>query len=437
MYKILQLTTYGIKSLEKPVTINFSNATIEKGLKKLNNVKGIYGYNGAGKSALIEAVYFYKMIATTPDFLLDSENKLRLSKLVNYKTGEFYVSVVFSRSTDDGFVYKHEMRVKKDDIRNAFVIEEEKLSVSKKRTINEEFDVMAHKKQSEIYLGKGINSLPDYMSMESLRYSSIPSLILDNIDGKDSKSMTALEVNAIHFLGFPYLSLEIYLSDSDKHTFKPKNSLINYFGVSSDKIEQSLVQPSVSIAMDKAGSRILKSERGEFEKENEKLEKFIKIFKPSLKSIGLVYREDRDFLNFQRYFVYDGYNVDLEFESSGIKQLVELFPFLNECANGSIVFIDELDTNINSVYLEKLISYFKEYGKGQLIFTTHNIMTMDVLKSQKRSIEILGDDGNIDVWVKTGNRAPSGDYVNGNFEHSPMNIEDFDFLSVFQGDSDE
>ena len=133
-------------------------------------------------------------------------------------------------------------------------------------------------------------------------------------------------------------------------------------------------------------------------------------------------------------FKYEKYNVEYEFESSGIKQLVKLFTYLSKCANGGIVFVDEIDVNINAVYFEKLISFFRNYGNGQLIFTTHNIEAMNALKGQSRSILVLGEDNKIDVWVGKGNKSPVSDYIGGFFPHSPMNVEDFDFVNIFLGE---
>ena len=38
MYKLLQLSTYGMKNIEREITINFSNETIKNGITKINNV---------------------------------------------------------------------------------------------------------------------------------------------------------------------------------------------------------------------------------------------------------------------------------------------------------------------------------------------------------------------------------------------------------------
>ena len=71
--------------------------------------------------------------------------------------------------------------------------------------------------------------------------------------------------------------------------------------------------------------------------------------------------------------VYEDYKIHAEFESTGIKKLIKLFAYLNEMVRGSIVFIDELDSNLHDVYLCALLEYLMEYGEGQLCFTTHTV----------------------------------------------------------------
>ena len=82
MYKLLQLSTYGMKNIEREITINFSNETIKNGITKINNVKGIFGYNGAGKSAIIMSVDLYKNIVCDPTFLVQKKTIEQLNKLL-------------------------------------------------------------------------------------------------------------------------------------------------------------------------------------------------------------------------------------------------------------------------------------------------------------------------------------------------------------------
>ena len=104
--------------------------------------------------------------------------------------------------------------------------------------------------------------------------------------------------------------------------------------------------------------------------------------------------------------VYQDYTLDKEFESRGIKKLIDLFSYLDSVSGGSIVFVDELDSNINDIYLDKIIEYFAYYGKGQLCFTAHNLLPMTVLKSNKNAIIFISCINTVHIWTKCGNLIP-------------------------------
>ena len=111
-----------------------------------------------------------------------------------------------------------------------------------------------------------------------------------------------------------------------------------------------------------------------------------------------------------------------------------MFDYLSYSVDGVAVFIDEIDANINTAYIKTLISFIINNAKGQLVFTSHNLGTMNVLKHKSKSILILGNNNQLDVWTMKGNRSPVNDYLNGNILNSPMNLEDFDFINIFLGE---
>ena len=91
----------------------------------------------------------------------------------------------------------------------------------------------------------------------------------------------------------------------------------------------------------------------------------------------------------------------------------------------------QMDSNLNDVYLCKLIEYFMYYGKGQLCFTTHNLDPMTVLKENRNSIDFLSSDNHLVPWVSRGNASPENCYKNGMIEDSPFNIDATDFIGIF------
>ena len=51
-----------------------------------------------------------------------------------------------------------------------------------------------------------------------------------------------------------------------------------------------------------------------------------------------------------------------------------------------------------TAYLSKLIQYFKSYVNGQLIFSSHNLLTMNLIKDRKESVSFIGGDSSVEVY---------------------------------------
>ena len=441
MKKILQIYTRGMKNLFQPIVIDFANATIETGIKKVNNVNGVFGFNGAGKTAFIKSVDLYKKIVTVPNYLLQNETTKKLDKLLNFKLRGFEFSIIFEYK--GSVVVKHSIKLEKSKFSKFYIITNEDISLSTGRTLNDRYKSFIYKSNQGIEIINDedfTNGSLEYLKKSQHDDSSLVLEVVKNIVDeaeKDSKKLTKMDpLEKILFSLYTNVAdIGVYLSDSDSHThFSFDEEEINEI-LNSVELLRSKKELLVNTYTDETVIPISRYEQ--YLKENKKLHKFIQAFKPDLKEIQILKSEDGGFYHVRKLFKYPEYNVELEFESSGIKQLVRLFSILLKCAEGSAVFVDEIDTNINSVYFEKLVLFFKNYGKGQLFFTTHNVEAMNALKGQTRSILAMGDNNKIDVWVGRGNKSPIKDYVEGYFPNSPMNIEDFDFVNIFLGEEQD
>lgn len=76
--------------------------------------------------------------------------------------------------------------------------------------------------------------------------------------------------------------------------------------------------------------------------------------------------------------------VPFECESAGIKKLISIATSLIACYNRSSVclVIDEFDSGIFEYLLGQLIETMQEYAEGQLIFTSHNLRALEVLDNE-------------------------------------------------------
>lgn len=237
--------------------------------------------------------------------------------------------------------------------------------------------------------------------------------------------------------------LHVFLDQSDDHREYVAINSLNEYSNGEKKLNPSIVR---SLMRDKREyvdvvsvdqNIVSKHEYKDFEKTISKLAEFLRIFKADLKGIEIDKKENHDVWICDLVMNYETYNIHAEYESTGIKKLIQLFVYLREMVKGGIVFIDEFDSNLHDVYLCALLEYLAEYGEGQLCFTTHNVGPMDILKQYNKSIDFLSEDHKIYPWTKRGNYSPSKLYRNGMIEGNPFNIDSIDFIGVFGFDEED
>ena len=76
--------------------------------------------------------------------------------------------------------------------------------------------------------------------------------------------------------------------------------------------------------------------------------------------------------------------IPLRYESEGIVKLIAILNLLMFAYNNATVclLIDELDAGIYEYLLGEIISVFQKNAKGQLIFTSHNLRALEMLNKQ-------------------------------------------------------
>ena len=82
--------------------------------------------------------------------------------------------------------------------------------------------------------------------------------------------------------------------------------------------------------------------------------------------------------------VRNGYDIPLRYESDGIKKLLCILNLLVLMHNNQNIFvvIDELDASIFEYLLGEILMMLTESGKGQLVFTSHNLYPLELLDKE-------------------------------------------------------
>ena len=100
-FYILNLRIQGIKNIEKPIEISFYKKTINNDFNPDEyKIKGIYGENGSGKTAIILAVNIMRNIMIDKSYLSDSMNQKLLVESVNKKTMSGFIECEYYVTND-------------------------------------------------------------------------------------------------------------------------------------------------------------------------------------------------------------------------------------------------------------------------------------------------------------------------------------------------
>ena len=429
-FYLLEFRLNGIKNIEKEMAISFYKQNIQNFDRENYNVKGIFGRNGIGKTAIIKGIEILKNIVIDDEYLI-LKNDL-LMELINKKLKECYLSTEFLVIDEENkkHVLEHLINLK---IQNGKVIITKE--IINKKTINRKTIL----KTLTILNGKIDKNNSNYFenldeienkSMNLLSKRSIIKLIFENL--KETKEyLDKIEEFEFAYTYILYLKINIatHIDDEYYRIFSPKFTDEKWFNDIFFDLMNREERNKKLISKDKVE---------ELKKILNKKEKFLKLFNPELNQIEFEKKDyDQDYYEIQYIFCYKDYKINLQYESMGMKSLFRLFDVLDTVNNGGIAFVDEIDMSIHDLYLNKLIEFFAENGKGQFVFTAHNTSILDTLKKYKNSIDFITEYQEIKPWVKNGNYSPRKQYLEGMLPNMPYNIEYYDFFEIFDTSEEE
>ena len=436
MYYLLNVTVAGVKCIEEEIRLDFYKKIVnQKFDADKYRIKAIYGENGSGKSAIITAVKIFQDIICNSQYLSESKNQKLLDELINKKTQHYKFKCEFlCRLEKDNIIFAYELQLKKNES-GLYEIVYEKLSERSGNYSNSRYKSIYEVSNGKLIFVNAQNenySMIEKMTYNLLGKSSFLNIYFFNFNNFNKDTVTdstRIYVRVCICMVLAFI-IKVYLDEEDKHEL--------YFikKVFSERIknDNNYISENVLEIMDSLSvtDRIIPKNNFDIyvEKINN-LTAFLRIFKHDLKSIEIDKKDDGDNYRCDLNLNYGDYLINKEFESTGIKKLIKLYDCFDAASKYGIVFIDEMDSNLNDVYLCKIIEYFMYYGKGQLCFTTHNLDPMSVLKENKYSIDFLSSDNKLVSWVSKGNATPDNYFKNGMIENIPFNIDATDFIGVF------
>ena len=438
LFFLLNLSMSGIKNIKKEIRIDFYGRNINKSSSFDNyNIKAIYGENGSGKTAIVTAISIVKGFITNENYLSDSRNVELLNALINKKTKKFSFRCEFVTNIEEFFIHEYEVRFEKDkndEIIVAYESLKERMNSSKNVpkllfcSEKGEFSTLNFPAETENIIVEKTKNLLDKRSAIMLMVNEF------------AKNPSIAAPHELVYAFVFFAIIHTFLDEEDSHTYYYHKSRIRksiYDDIPADSQMMKALLEDVYQDIKTTERRVPIKYYANYEKRIKKLEGFVRLFKPQLIKIDIKKEVNRDEYECRLIMNYGEYSVDSEFESTGLKRLMNMYNALEAASNLGIVFIDELDSNINGVYLGKLIEYFRNYGRGQLCFTSHNTEPMATLRQNAKAIDFLTYDNRIIPWIKNGHYTPENSYRNGMIEGLPFNIDSSDFIHVFNMEGKE
>lgn len=434
---LLNVRMSGIKSIKNEIRLDFYKKTVDKNFDPDKfRVKAIYGENGSGKTAIITGIKIFQDLMLSNQYLNESKNQRFLDEIINKETSRFTFGCEYITGEEESYiVYDYNFELEKNN-KGDYVIKHESLNLKNGNYPNNNYVNVFECDNGElinINCNETVKNIIEKKTFNLLNKNPFMSLyIVDYTSVIEKDKEFSYNIAVMLFL---IALINVYINEEDKHDiFFLRKTIRESHEKSSEYINDiNEILDTISVYSGFDDNSISKSEFDKYKESVKQLTKFIQIFKRELKSIDIDAKDDGDNYRCELIFNYGNYKVNKEFESTGIKKLVRLYSAFKAANNYGIAFVDEMDSNINDIYLCKLIEYFMYYGKGQLCFTMHNVDPMSLLKQNKNSIDFLSSDNKIVSWVSKGHASPENYYKNGMIENSPFNIDATDFIGIFEG----
>lgn len=394
--RLLAIEIMNLKNV-KNGKIDFLNSNIKKNLKlQLGDVLGIYGQNGSGKTAIIEALGVLKLI------LIGMPLEDELKNLITY--GENDIKLIFKfyiEIKNKRYVIKYKVVIKesKDE---GIRIQEEKIEYS----VNENDEWSKNK----ILIGVPFNTTNSEKNFENFKDIFIKDSFLDILVNQEVSRK---------------LKLSSIFSKEAKKNLKKDTNLFNivaaleYYGklnlfVVSNKdigmITLNLLLPLKIKNIDSCGEFPIQIDKNENITVNEII---YPIVKNSIEQINTVLKriipdfqlkieeQKKEFLANGSiniiagvHSIIDGKEISLRYESEGIKRIISILGVLIAAYNQPSVClaIDELDSGIFEYLLGEILEILSTEIKGQLIFTSHNLRILEKIDKNKVVFSTINPD---------------------------------------------
>lgn len=380
------------------------------------DIAGIYGQNGSGKTSVIQTLSLFKNIASGNSLWADMEKVISANK----EECTFKIKLAIQKSENEKYKVTYGCTISKKEEKAVF--SSEKLNVSKmledgswvkdkpyfECSYNDALQVFTPKNQYDELVSKNRDKIIELSVAYKMAQETNKSFLFSKEFSDILKQSPQNELGIIISIIKKYVMQKLFIiltshsGGISLNMFMPLAFILkNQNSLSVGDIPIDLQNPTI---LPKAAFEMIETVISNM---NCVLDALV----PGL-SVGFInYGEQLQEngtggIRFELVSKRDGLQFPLRYESEGIKKIISILNVLIVMFNDPsvCVAIDELDSGVFELLLGKLLSVIEESGKGQLIFTSHNLRPLEVLN--KNSI-IFSSANDKNRYIKLSNIKPT------------------------------
>lgn len=388
--RIKEVELFNFKNVEYG-KIDFSKDASIPDRVNQSEIIGIYGQNGSGKTAFVDAMWLIKHLLSGKELPQNAGDYIYINK----ETAT--IKMVFSvKLISNEFLIFYETELERFEENKAKVVRE---SLSYKEWVDggwkSKAGIIKYNIDNKEYTFKPIENYRLLMSNDmdnqiglgvakKMSEKNSTSFVFGNEVEEIIKKSEAFKQYAEIILALKqYANVNLFIIKNNHSGMINMNLLIpfSFRLLDEKKVTQGdlaigLLNPSV--VPEEVYNVVVKI----IDQMNIVLETIIPGLHIGLKDHGKQLREDgSEGIRVELVSLRDEMKIPLKYESDGIKKIISILSTLITMFNNPTVcmVVDELDAGIFEYLLGEILQIISESGKGQLVFTSHNLRPLEML----------------------------------------------------------
>ena len=399
---IVRLEGISIHNFKNVVDGSIDLVTRKKGINA--SILGLYGQNGSGKTALIDAVQLLQYALqgrSVPSQYADCIHvdadfaRLSFSFIVTNSYGAYHAVYAFSlrREIDDSTqntgAVTYRVHLFDEELKCSFESETSKIRFAPLMDTNTN-EIFVPRSKYKLLIGAGKSITTDLMvakrmaaaTSRSFLFSRELLLVIRANQQKAGQSKEALLYMELIVNLVAYGNYELFIINTANSglislnaqplAFKYEEKNMGVFGSIAVSLEGPSVVPVEAIAV----------VRKVIDSMNIVLQQIVPGLTIQIMSLGNQLMENgKPGERIQLMSHKNTKAIPLKYESEGIKRIISILQLLIVVYNqpSMTVAVDELDSGVFEYLLGEILRIIAEKGKGQLIFTSHNLRPLETL----------------------------------------------------------